>query len=279
MKDSIIIELLQNTAILLAFAMLYENFWVDNDTNKSTGKKILIGLILSGIGVVLMFTPWNLAPGIVFDTRSVMISIAGLFFGLIPTTITMLITSIVRLMIGGDGQWMGVAVIISSGTIGLLWRNLRPDWKSKKYHLELLAMGILVHLAMYLSTFLLPPDKILPTLKTIALPLIFIYSPATMFLGVIMLKQYKNTQNRLAQLKLDESERRLAEVLESGNIVSLLLDKDGNIKYCNNYLLEITGYTKNEVLEKNWFEMFIPTDIRDELFQTFHKWFKFKKYL
>jgi len=269
MKNSFVIELLQNTAILLAFAMLYENFWIKNENSKSIGAKILIGLILSGIGILLMFTPWELGLGIVFDTRSVMISISGLFFGLIPTIITMVITSIVRLIIGGDGQWMGIAVIISSGTIGLLWRNFRPNWKNNKYYLELLAMGILVHLTMSLCTLLLPHDKILPTLRTIALPLILIYSPATMLLGMIMLKQYKNLQNRYAKLKLDESERRLSQVLESGNIVSLLLNKDGSIKYCNNYFLQITGYAKNEVIDKNWFEMFIPNNIKDEIYQVF----------
>ncbi|MDO9512894.1 MAG: LytS/YhcK type 5TM receptor domain-containing protein [Bacteroidales bacterium] len=269
MHDSILIALLQNTAILLAFAMLYETFWIKNEDSKSLGVKILIGLILSGIGVVLMFTPWIWEQGIVFDTRSVMISISGLFFGPIPTIITMAITSIVRLIIGGDGQWMGIAVIISSGTIGLLWRRLRTNWRTKNNYLELLAMGLLVHIVMSLCTILLPPDRILPTLKAIALPLIFIYSPATMLLGIIMLKQFKNMQNAMAQLKLVESERRLNHVLESGNIVSLLLNTDGSTKYCNNYLLQITGYAQNEVLGENWFEIFIPKAIKNEISQMF----------
>lgn len=269
MKNSIIIELIQNAAILLAFAMLYENFWVKNENSKSIGAKIIMGFILSGIGVVLMFTPWTWAPGMIFDTRSVMISIAGLFFGTIPTIITMTITGIIRLLIGGDGKWMGIAVIISSGIIGLLWRNFRPNWKTNKYYLELLTMGIVVHVTMSLCTFLLPSDKILPTLKTIALPLIFIYVPSTMLLGIIMLKQYKNAQNRLAQIKLVESERRLTQVLESGNIISLLLNIDGSIKYCNNYLLQITGYTMDEVIGKNWFKIFIPNNLADEISQNF----------
>ena len=269
MKNSIIIELIQNAAVLLAFAMLYENFWVKNENSKSIGAKIIMGFILSGIGVVLMFTPWTWTPGMIFDTRSVMISIAGLFFGTIPTIITMTITGIIRLLIGGDGKWMGIAVIISSGIIGLLWRNFRPNWKTNKYYLELLTMGIIVHITMLLCTFLLPSDKILPTLKTIALPIIFIYVPSTMLLGIIMLKQYKNAQNRLAQIKLVESERRLTKVLESGNIISLILNIDGSIKYCNNYLLQITGYSKNEVLGKNWFKLFIQEDIRDEVYQIF----------
>ncbi len=269
MENSFIIELLQNTAILLAFAMLYENFWIKNENSKSISAKILIGLILSGIGILLMFTPWKLAPGIVFDTRSVMISISGLFFGPIPTIITMTITSTVRLLIGGDGQWMGIAVIISSGTIGLLWRKFRPNWRAKNNYLELLAMGILVHIVMSLCTFLLPADEILTTLRTIALPLIFIYSPVTMLLGIIMLKQYNNAQNSIAQLKLIESERKFTQILDSGNIVSLLLNKDATIKYCNSYFLRITGYTMDEVIGKNWFKIFIPNDINDEISQIF----------
>ncbi len=269
MKNSIIIELLQNTAILLSFAMLYENFWIRNEKSKSIRIQVIIGLVLSGIGVVLMFMPWSWAPGIVFDTRSVMISISGLFFGPIPTIITMTITSMVRLIIGGDGQWMGVAVIISSGTIGLLWRKYRPEWKTKNYYLELLAMGVIVHILMSLCTLLLPPDKILPTLKTIAIPLIVIYPPATMLLGLIMLRQYNNWQSRLAQFKLKETERRLTQILESGNIISLILNKEGSINYCNNYLLQITGYTKDELIGKDWFTTFIPSDSRKEVFQIF----------
>ncbi len=269
MKESIIIALLQNTAILLAFAMLYENFWIKNERSNSLLRKITVGVILSGIGIVLMYTPWTWVPGIVFDTRSVMISIAGLFFGPIPTLVTMVITSLVRLIMGGDGQWMGIAVIITSGTIGLLWRKYRPAWKSKRYYLELLAMGITVHITMSLCTFLLPPESILPTLKTIALPLILIYSPATVLLGTIMIKQYKNRENKNAQIKLVESERRLTQILESGNIVSLLLNKDGSIKYCNNYLLQITGYSLDELVGKNWFNIFFPSDSKDELYRLF----------
>ncbi len=271
MKDSIIIGLLQNTAILLAFAMLYESFWIKNENSKTIIAKILTGFFLGGICVLLMFTPWTLVPGIVFDTRSVMISISGLFFGPIPAIITMAIAGLVRWYIGGDGQWMGIAVIVSSGTIGLLWRKYRPNWKTKKYYLELLVMGIIVHVIMSICTLFLPTNNIFPTIKTIALPLILIYSPATMLLGIVMLKQYKNWQNKLAQLKLVETERRLSQILESGNIVSLLLNRDGTINYCNNYLLEITGYTREEVNGKNWFELFIPKDIMEDVLKVFYK--------
>jgi PAS domain S-box-containing protein len=272
MNESIILGLIQNTAVLLAFAMLYENIWLKNEATKSFWTKIIAGLILGGIGVVLMFTPWTFVPGIVFDTRSVMLCVSGLFFGPIPTIITMIITGIVRVIIGGDGVWMGLAVILSSGTIGLLWRLFRKDWrKSEYYYLELLAMGFIVHLAMSACTIFLPVEKSLKTLEIIWLPLIIIYTPATMLLGILMLRQSKNYSNRLLEVKLIESERRLSQILESGNVATLLLDVNGDILFSNNYLQRIAGYTNAEISGKNWFDIFIPEKDREFMKDIFFK--------
>lgn len=249
--------------------MLYENFWIKDEKNKSIINKIIIGFVLSGIGIVIMYSTWYWVPGIVFDTRSVMISISGLFFGFIPTVILMAVTTIVRLVMGGGGQWMGIAVIISSGTIGLLWRYFRPNWKEKKFKIELLGMGLTVHLVMALCTLLLPPAKILLTIQTIAIPLFFVYTPATVLLGVLMINQYKNSENRYAQMKLVEAEKRFVQILDSGNIVSLILKPNGVIKYCNNYLLIATGYSKEEVIDKNWFHLFIPAEMRVNVYEQF----------
>lgn len=269
MNEPFIVALLQNTAILLTFAMLYENFWLKNDRKKSIFTQITTGLIIGAIGILLMFTPWLLVPGIVFDTRSVMLSVAGLFFGVIPTVVAIIITATVRIIMGGEGLWMGIAVIITSGSIGLLWRKLRPDWRNKKYVLELLSMGIVVHIVMSLCTVFLPHERMLTTLETIALPLILIYSPVTMLLGLVMLRQYKNAQNKFAQSRLIESERRLAQILESGNIASMALNNDGTVRYCNDFLLKITGYTFNEIKGKNWFKVFITDEERTSMFQLF----------
>ena len=269
MNNSIIVELLQNTAILLASAIIYEYTWVQNEGTKKLQPKIISGLILGGVCIILMFTPWTLAPGIVFDTRSVLLSITGLFFGPIPTVIAMIISGTARWFIGGDGVLMGIAVIFSSGSIGLLWRKFRPQWKKKNYKWELLGMGFLVHVAMSLCTFLLPKEEILTTLKVITLPLLFVYTPATMLLGIILVKQYNSWKNRGAQLRLTESERRFNQILKSGNIVSLILNKDATILFCNEYFLDITGYRYDEVAGKNWFEIFIPLEKREELIKLF----------
>jgi len=199
MKESIIIGLVHSAAILLAFTMLYENFWLKNEASKSYWARIITGIIMGGIGIVLMLTPWTLIPGVVLDTRSILLSISGLFFGPIPTIIAILITGSMRIIMGGEGVWMGIAVIISSGTIGLLWRQFRPTWRLRNIYLELLTMGLLVHTVMFASTILLPAADILLIRQTIAFPLILIYTPLTMLLGLLMLRQSNNYLNSLAK--------------------------------------------------------------------------------
>ncbi|WP_372933173.1 LytS/YhcK type 5TM receptor domain-containing protein, partial [Mariniphaga sediminis] len=104
MNEPIIIGLIQNIAVLMAFAMLYENFWLKNEKPRSLPAKLFTGMILGGIGIVLMFTPWTLMPGLVFDTRSVMLSVSGVFFGVIPTVIAMVFTMVARFFMDGEGM-------------------------------------------------------------------------------------------------------------------------------------------------------------------------------
>lgn len=209
MKDSIITGLLQNTAILLSFSLVYDYWWVKTDGPKNILNKMLTGAVIGLIGIILMLTPWILIPGLVFDTRSVMLSVSGLFFGAIPTLIAMTITGIFRIYLGGDGTWMGIAVIVTSGATGIFWNKIRPLWKKKHYILELVAMGIIVHLVMIGCTFFLPANQIFNTLKTIIIPVLSINPLATVLLGILMFKQYKNWQNRKASEKLSESEEEL----------------------------------------------------------------------
>ena len=268
MKE-MIIGLIQNIAILFAFAMLYENFWLKIETSKKPTNQLITGLVLGVIGIVLMFTPWILVPGIVFGTQSIMLSISGLFLGPIPTIVAMFMTASMHFMIGGAGVWMGIAVIISSGTLGLLWRKYRPSWKQKNIYIELFSLGLIVHFVLLMCTILLPHKEIIPTISVIALPLILIYSPGTMLLGVFLLRQSNNFQNNLAKEKLRESESRLGLILKSGNIASVILDSFGRVTFCNKYLLDITGYSEEEVLNQYWFDLFIPLYLRDDIKSVF----------
>jgi len=210
MDHSIFLGLLQNTAILLAFGLLYDYFWAKKETSKSLGFQIIAGMVIGATGVILILTPWTLVPGLVFDTRSILLSISGLFFGPAPTLIAMAMATGYRVLLGGDGMWMGIAVILTSGSIGILWRTFRPAWKKRSIP-ELLFLGLSVHFVMLGCTLLLPSAVFWPTLKIIAFPVIIIYPAGTVLLGALMIK---SSQNWKTQKALQQSEERWHFALE-----------------------------------------------------------------
>lgn len=78
------------------------------------------------------------------------------------------------------------------------------------------------------------------------------------------------TERKQAQNNILELERRFRYVMNGVSLLSMILDNKGNITFCSDYLLKITGYECSEVIGKNWFDIFIPAENRgliNELFQ------------
>jgi PAS domain S-box-containing protein/diguanylate cyclase (GGDEF)-like protein len=77
------------------------------------------------------------------------------------------------------------------------------------------------------------------------------------------------TERKRATDELKESERRFSEILGKVQLVSLILDCNGRIVYCNQYLLTLSGWSYEEVCGKDWFELFIPPEISAEVKNVF----------
>ena len=214
-------------------------------------------MVLGGVGIVLILTPWHFLPGIFFDTRSIILSISGLFFGPATTITAMIITGLYRIYLGGGGALMGVAVVFTSGIIGLLWRYFRPFWRKKNQFLELAAMGIVVHIGMLCCTILLPAEIRWETLGNIALPVLFIYPGATVLLGALMFKQAENRENRKA---LNSSEKRYKTIIEQATDALFILGFDGKILDVNLQTCKNLGYTREELLTMKITEIDIHPD-------------------
>src|SRR6478735_6426021 len=54
------------------------------------------------------------------------------------------------------------------------------------------------------------------------------------------------------------SERRLLDVLEGVQLVAVSTGLDGRIRFCNRYMCELTGWTREELLGRFWAETFNP---------------------
>ncbi|MBT8484924.1 MAG: PAS domain S-box protein [Phycisphaerales bacterium] len=67
------------------------------------------------------------------------------------------------------------------------------------------------------------------------------------------------------QSALAESEGRLREMLTSVELVAVSIDAAGLITFCNDYLLYVTGFSRAEVLGRDWFELFLPAEGRERV--------------
>lgn len=71
------------------------------------------------------------------------------------------------------------------------------------------------------------------------------------------------TEQRQAQDELRESQRRFSDVLGNVQLLSVMVDKEARITYCNDYLLLLTHWRRDEVIGRSWFEHFSPSGSED----------------
>lgn len=70
-------------------------------------------------------------------------------------------------------------------------------------------------------------------------------------------------QRRRAEQQLHESERRFSDLLGNVQLLSVMLDREARITYCNAFLLKLTGWRIEEVIGRDWFEVFMPVELGD----------------
>jgi two-component system, sensor histidine kinase and response regulator len=247
MSLSSIIGLVNNAALLLALGLIYDMLWIRLRGGKPTVQKFITGVFLGAIGIAIMLNPWEFRPGVVFDTRSVLLSTSGLFFGTVPALLTMLMTGAFRLHMGGTGVWTGVAVIVTSGGIGLAWRHLRRNREEDLSILELYLFGIVVHVAMLLWMLSFPWPVAVGVLSKISLPVMLIYPVTTAFLGWMMVNRGARYQAEESLRENAEKYRTLFENMAQGVFYQ---QADGALVDCNPAILEMFGLTRDQFMGK-----------------------------
>lgn len=70
------------------------------------------------------------------------------------------------------------------------------------------------------------------------------------------------TEARTAENALRESERRFREILENVDLASVILDLQGRVIFCNDFVLKVTGWRRDEMLGADSFEEFVSEEHR-----------------
>ena len=70
------------------------------------------------------------------------------------------------------------------------------------------------------------------------------------------------TDLKTIERELDASEQRLTDLVETLNLLVVMLNEDGTIAYCNKQLYRLTGWTPEDVIGKDWCDLMVPQEDR-----------------
>lgn|GEM_PF-2704190 len=216
------LALIQNLALLVALSV-FSTLLEKRRPSVSRWGALMQGVLFGGAATIGMLQSVTLQPGLFFDGRSVMISLAALFFGPWTTLVAALLTIAMRVYIGGAGMYVGVAVVLSSAALGLAARKYFDIAHHPPRGRFLLGFGLMVHIVMMIIMTFLPWATSIYTLTELTLPVLILYPIATLLAGIILSNHFASVQILDA---LKESETRFRTLFEDAPAVSLLTSPD-----------------------------------------------------
>jgi PAS domain S-box-containing protein len=106
----------------------------------------------------------------------------------------------------------------------------------------------------------LHPDGGVRWVSDRAAPVQSVAGGRTLFQGLL----FDVTAQKVAENAVRESERRFREMLETVQLIAVITEIDGSVSFCNDHFVSLSGYRADEVLGRNWEELFVPEADRDD---------------
>lgn len=180
-----LIEIGHNLALLLSMALFFLLLRQVLPEARRVGY-MLRGVMFGVTAICSMLTSFNYQAGLIFDSRSIILSLAGLFSGSWGGVIAMAIAGTYRAWLGGPGALAGLAVIVVASTGGIAARQIirRRSWPPTA--LQLWLVGLSVHLLTMACMLLLPLEIFKEIFTKLAIPFLGIFPLGTVVLGIIM---------------------------------------------------------------------------------------------
>lgn len=245
----IFLALAQNIALLIALSMVRALLpgWLVGWPGRrgAWARQALDGLIFGGVGLAAMMTPLRIDSGAIFDSRSVILGVAGVFGGPITAGLAAIVCGAYRLWIGGAGTLVGLAVIVESAALGVAWHYLSRRRPELMGNVPLLGFGFLVHLVMVGMMMLLPSGMRWDVIEKISMPVLLLYPPATMLICRLFQSQHESSS---LAARLAESEAIYRRLFQNKSIVMLIIDPiDGAIVDANPAAEKFYGWSREQL--------------------------------
>ncbi|HHY56871.1 MAG TPA: PAS domain S-box protein [Chloroflexi bacterium] len=214
-----LLELLQNVALLVALSVGLQ-LLAQRINRPGWLYALAAGVLFGGVGVVAMMTPLHFAPGVIYDGRSIIISLAGFIGGPVTAAVAATICIAYRLHLGGAGAIVGVLVIIESALFGVIFYYLRrrnPRWEHPFW---LWLFGLVVQSTMLLLQLLLPERLGWEALIIISPSVLLLYPVGFMVAALVFLEN----ERRRALEKMVTAHNRILEMIASRVPLAAILD-------------------------------------------------------
>ena len=196
----VLISLGQNMALVLALLFIYQ--WMEYRAKRMglRWERVSFGLLfgLAACGGMLM--PVELTPGVLMDSRGVLVGLAAFFGGPLAGLASVLPPCAFRIYLGGAGAWPGTAATLCAMLAGLLFARALGDAPENVKRRHLLALGCAIGTLFLLWTLVLPGDSAVESFLQFLLPLGVTYPLGTLIIGSLILSE---SRRRLAEAARD----------------------------------------------------------------------------
>ncbi|MDD5597139.1 MAG: LytS/YhcK type 5TM receptor domain-containing protein, partial [Victivallaceae bacterium] len=170
-----------NVALLIVMGFIYTRLYRFLHKHQLT-RQLLNGFLFGAIAIVVMLVPAYSRPGgLIFDARSIIISISGFLGGPVAAATSVLIAGTYRIFLGGMGVAFGLATILASASLGVGYYYLRRKYPITGKPLFIYFFGLVVNAVMILLILgILPHNIAWNTLWAVCLPVIVIFPVASL---------------------------------------------------------------------------------------------------
>jgi len=73
------------------------------------------------------------------------------------------------------------------------------------------------------------------------------------------------TERKLEEEMIEKEKNKLQKYIDVAGIILKIVDKDGKVSLINNRGCEVLGYTKEEILGRNWIDNFVPERLQNKM--------------
>ncbi|MBI9091563.1 MAG: PAS domain S-box protein [Desulfobacterium sp.] len=249
-----------NLAVILSLLLLYHIVYPSLRRLSQAMRHLALGFLFGGMALIGMALCVEIEPGVILDSRLVLVPMAGLCGGFLAAIPAVFITCLYRIWLGGAGTLAGVGAVLTGAAIGVaVYYGFKKKLDEIRYY-HILAFAILVTLNALAWIPALPIDHWGSSFYTIVIIVSIFFPFSSMLLSGFILTEKKRV---LGDLILREGEENYWSLMEKMPDLLYKTDLNGNILFVSKATLPLFGYRQEEGIGMKTADFYVNPEDRE----------------